>query len=84
MSVGQTAGWALDGDICGTPAGYCLAPGCCEYSRHCCDNAWAGYCQHRAKVDAFWSRVGGPKAAMPSGLLSASGLWGRARSVLAG
>lgn len=34
---------------------------CCETPRHCCDNAWAGYCEHRAKVDAFWSGVGVPK-----------------------
>ena len=52
---------ALAAEACAGPGGYTLVPGCCELSRHCCDNAWAGYCQHRAKVDAFWSRVGGPK-----------------------
>ena len=44
------------------PAGYCLAPGCCEEHHHCCDNAWAGYCEHRARVDAFWAHVGTPHA----------------------
>jgi hypothetical protein len=43
---------------CATPPGFALEPGCCEEHRHCCDNAWAGYCDHRAKVDACWSQVG--------------------------
>jgi hypothetical protein len=60
-TVGQTTGWALDAEAGRTPPGYSLTPGCCEWSRPCCDNAWAGYCEHRAKVDAFWSRVGGAK-----------------------
>ena len=50
----------LDAEPCASPCDYCLAPGCCEKYRHCCDNAWAGYCEHRAKVDAFWYRVGVP------------------------
>jgi hypothetical protein len=50
--------WAAE--ACGAPAGYTMVPGCGEEHRPCCDNAWAGYCEHRAKVDAFWSRVGQP------------------------
>jgi hypothetical protein len=55
--------WAqkgFDAEACGAPCGYSLVPGCCEDTRHCCDNAWAGYCDHRAKVEAFWARVGVP------------------------
>lgn len=56
-----TQSW-LGAEPCAGPAGYCLAPGCCEDTHRCCDNAWAGYCEHRAKVEAFWARVGTPKA----------------------
>lgn len=52
----------LGGEACFSPCGYELVPGCCEDVRHCCDNAWAGYCDHRARVDAFWAKVGMPKA----------------------
>ena len=58
---GPMGHWALGCDACCSPCGYCLAPGCCEYQRHCCDNSWAGYCQHRARVEAFWARAGVPK-----------------------
>ncbi len=51
---------ALCGEACSCPSGYALVPGCCEDCKPCCDNAWAGYCQHRTKVDACWSRVGVP------------------------
>lgn len=53
---------ALCGPPCCSPFGYALTPGCCEYSRPCCENAWDGYCEHRAKVEAFWSRIGAPKS----------------------
>ncbi len=42
---------------CAQPGGAGV-PGCCEERRHCFDNAWDGYCQERARVDAFWSKVG--------------------------
>jgi hypothetical protein len=45
-------------EACAAPAGYTLAPGCCEEHRRCCDNAWDGYCDHRARVEACWARVG--------------------------
>ena len=61
LPAGPMVSWALDAEACCTPPGYCLSPGCCEHSRRCCDNAWAGYCEHRAKVEAFWARVGVPK-----------------------
>jgi hypothetical protein len=47
-----------DAEACAAPCGFTLAPGCCEERRHCCDNAWDGYCEHRAKVDACWARLG--------------------------
>jgi len=43
---------------CHTPPAYALSPGCCEAHRHCCDNAWDGYCEERARWDTFWSKVG--------------------------
>ena len=65
---GMTAGsWSLrgwDAEACASPGGYTLIPGCCEDHRRCCDNAWAGYCDHRAKVEAFWTRVGTPKPSL--------------------
>jgi hypothetical protein len=59
---GMTAQQGLDAEACASPGDYCLTPGCCEDHRPCCDNAWAGYCDHRAKVEAFWARVGAPKS----------------------
>jgi hypothetical protein len=61
MAVGLRSQWSLGCDPCCAPPGYCLAPGCCEFQRRCCDNAWAGYCQHRARVEAFWAGAGVPK-----------------------
>jgi hypothetical protein len=55
------ASYGFDAEACASPCGHCLVPGCCEGHRRCCDNAWAGYCDHRAKVEDFWSRVGTPK-----------------------
>jgi hypothetical protein len=37
---------------------YALAPGCCEARRHCCDNAWDGYCAEKARWDTFWCKLG--------------------------
>jgi len=67
---GESAGWqasqgALSGEACCSPPGYSghtANAGCCYVnSRPCCDNAWDGYCEHHARVQAFWSRVGVPK-----------------------
>ena len=33
-------------------------PGCCELPPSPCDNAWAGYCQEKARCKAFWHRLG--------------------------
>jgi hypothetical protein len=60
--INQPGYAALCGEACCSPPGYALIPGCCEDHKPCCDNAWAGYCAHRAKVDAHWSRVGTPHA----------------------
>ena len=46
---------------CAGPIGYNLKPGCCECPPTACDNAWAGYCQEKARWQAFWARVGTPK-----------------------
>lgn len=37
---------------------YGMAPGCCKCPPSACDNAWAGYCQEKARWKAFWYRVG--------------------------
>ena len=36
----------------------CLVPGCRQCQPTACDNAWATYCQEKAKWRAFWYRVG--------------------------
>ena len=68
---GTTAdSWSLrgwDAEACASPGGYSLTPGCCEDHRRCCDNAWAGYCDHRARVEAFWTRVGTPRSCYRAG-----------------
>ena len=45
-----------------SPPGYCLQWGCCECPPTACDNAWDGYCQEKAKWQAFFTRVGTPRA----------------------
>ncbi|MGA2798916.1 MAG: hypothetical protein ABSE63_15160 [Thermoguttaceae bacterium] len=49
------------GSACYSPPGYCLAPGCCECPPSACDNAWDGYCEEKAKWQAFFTRVGTPR-----------------------
>jgi hypothetical protein len=56
---GSLAPW--DAEACASPPGYAMTPGCGEMHRPCCDNAWAGYCDQRAKMEVFWSSVGVPK-----------------------
>lgn len=51
---------ALSGPPCYSPPGCYLAPGCCECPPSPCDNAWAGYCQHKARVQAYFAKVGTP------------------------
>jgi hypothetical protein len=67
---GGTAAWQsnsmyLAGEACLSPPGYAggiAMSGCyCGPSQPCCDNAWAGYCCHHAKVQAFLTRIGVPK-----------------------
>jgi hypothetical protein len=66
---GGLGGWqgcqgALCGEACCSPpgySGYTGSPSCCVNPRPCCNNAWDGYCEHHAKVQAFWARVGTPK-----------------------
>jgi hypothetical protein len=52
---------AYRGPACFSPPGYCLAPGCCECPPSACDNAWDGYCEEKAKWQAFFARVGTPR-----------------------
>ncbi len=49
------------GPACFSPPGYGLAPGCCECPPSACDNAWDGYCEEKAKWQAFFARVGTPR-----------------------
>ena len=42
---------------CGAPF-YGMVPGCCECPPSPCDNAWAGYCEEKARWKAFWYRLG--------------------------
>ena len=66
-----SAGWqayqgALGGEACYSPpgysSGYMAHPGNCGANqRPCCNNAWDGYCEHHARVQAFWTQVGVPK-----------------------
>jgi hypothetical protein len=67
---GQPAGWqayqaALSGEACASPPGFSLGAGgtpCCWTNQSpCCDNAWDGYCEHRARVQAYWYQVGTPR-----------------------
>jgi hypothetical protein len=51
---------SLSGPPCFSPLN--LAPGCCECPPSACDNAWAGYCQHKAKWQAYFAQVGTPRA----------------------
>ncbi len=73
---GRSAAWlALSGEAGCSPPGYSLSAWvgprcCCANQQPCCDNAWDGYCEHHARVQAFWAQVGVPKcrccpAAMP-------------------
>jgi hypothetical protein len=58
MSTAPTPGCFFCEMHCHCAPAYNLAPGCCEPRRHCFDNAWDGYCQHRACCDTFWCKVG--------------------------
>ncbi|MGW8256150.1 MAG: hypothetical protein ACWGMZ_01560 [Thermoguttaceae bacterium] len=53
---------AYSGGACFAPPGFCTAPGCCQCPPSACDNAWAGYCQHKARWQAYFYNVGVPKA----------------------
>ncbi len=43
---------------CYASPGFNLTPGCCQCQPNCCDNAWDGYCQEKARWQAFWYWVG--------------------------
>ena len=47
----------LGAPACSCPS-YDLVPGCCEFAPTGCENAWAGYCESRARCNAFRAKVG--------------------------
>lgn len=49
---------SLSGPPCFSPPGCAVSPGCCECPPSPCDNAWDGYCQHKAKYQACWAKFG--------------------------
>jgi len=51
---------ALSAPACGSPNGLFGYGACCPTTSHCCDNAWACYCEWKAKWHQVWSRVGQP------------------------
>jgi hypothetical protein len=54
--------YSLSGPPCFSPPGCGVSsPGCCECPPSACDNAWEGYCQHKAKWQAFFTKVGTPR-----------------------
>jgi hypothetical protein len=58
---------SLCGPACYSPPGCTLSPGCCECPPTACDNAWEGYCQHKAKWQAYFKTVGTPRPSYYSG-----------------
>ena len=52
---------AYRGPACYSPNGYNLTPGCCICPPSACDNAWDGYCQEKAKWQAYFTQVGTPR-----------------------
>jgi len=57
--------YSLCGPACFAPPGFCTAPGCCECPPSACDNAWDGYCQHKARWQAYFYQVGTPRPPRP-------------------
>ncbi|MHC4177841.1 MAG: hypothetical protein ACYSWU_10055 [Planctomycetota bacterium] len=56
-SCGQRSSYGYDAPACAAPY-YGFQPGCCELPPSPCDNAWAGYCQEKARMRAFCHRLG--------------------------
>jgi len=52
---------AYRGGACFSPPGYSLAPGCCVCPPSACDNAWDGYCEEKARWQAYFTQVGTPR-----------------------
>jgi hypothetical protein len=52
---------SLCGEPCFSPPGCSTAQGCCDCPPSACDNAWDGYCEEKAKWQAFFAKVGAPK-----------------------
>jgi hypothetical protein len=50
-------GYGYDAPACAAPF-FGFQPGCCESPPSPCDNAWAGYCQEKARCRDFCYRLG--------------------------
>ena len=58
---------SLCGPPCSTTPGFHpFFPSCCEDTSPCCDNAWEGYCEEKARCRAHWYRAG-PRASCRDG-----------------
>jgi len=55
-TCGNCQGSGFAAPPCGAPL--YGTPGCCECPPGPCDNAWDGYCEHKAFWQAIWHNVG--------------------------
>ena len=62
----------LGAQPCAVAGGFHLVAGCCECAPGACDNAWDGYCEQKARWQAFWARLGTPRAPRYAGAMSAA------------
>jgi len=58
MCAGGTGSHSYYEQACGAPGGFSFTPGCCRCKPTCCDNAWDGYCEHKARWQGFWYMMG--------------------------
>jgi hypothetical protein len=55
---------AYGAPACCAPGYGMLVPGCCDCPPSCCDDAWAGYCEEKARVRAWLDSLGKPRCAV--------------------
>jgi hypothetical protein len=64
----------LSSEACCAPGGFIATPGCCDYSRPCCTNAWAGFCVRKSmRCDPCRCGAGFPRGAYYGGSWCDSG-----------